>query len=82
MAMAYNEKLPLTMGNRVIGVISFDEDGKIEGQLIGTELLGLLNEFFGEGLLDIAFHGKPGKVSPNTVSELNAKLRKYLRNED
>lgn len=79
MTIAYGKPLPLSMGEKLIGQISFDENGKIEGQLIGTELVDLLNEFFEGGLLDVAFRGVPGNRTPEVNQELVAKMRQFTK---
>jgi hypothetical protein len=72
--------LPLMMGDKLIGRINLDKDtGEISGKLIDPEITDLLNEYFGDNLLEVSFFGKPTNPSFENISQLNAKLRTVLK---
>lgn len=71
--------LPLMMGDKLIGRINFDKDtGEISGKLIEPDIINLLDEFFGNNLLEVSFFGKPANPASENISQLNAKLRTVL----
>lgn len=68
--------LPLTMGDKLVGYMKIDpETNKIEGS-IDPNLVGLLDEAFGENLYEIAFMGK--LQTSITPEELHKRLYEFV----
>lgn len=77
------DHVPITMmGSKVVGVIRFDpETGDITGKLTNPDLVTLLNETFGKGLMEVSFNGKPRIYVPEAKKNIDEFIKRLYSSD-